>query len=52
MIEGVPYDKLHIITIKSSKNNTIMSLNDHKGLPLKITSAVRTEVITIIMFIG
>ena len=41
MIEGVPYDKLHVISIKSSKNNTILTLSDSSGLILHMTSSVR-----------
>lgn len=29
--DGIQYDQLHVINIKSSPNNTIMSLTDFKG---------------------
>jgi ribosomal protein S11 len=39
MIDGVPYNKLNIVYISSSKNNTILSLTDHNGLTLYSISA-------------
>lgn len=39
MIDGVPYNKTNIVYIKSSKNNTILSLTDHNGLTLYSISA-------------
>ena len=38
--DGVPYEKLHIVSIKASANNTIMTLSDHTGGVLFSTSAV------------
>ncbi len=40
IVDGVPYDRLHIVNIKSTPNNTIMTLTDHKGTVLFMTSAV------------
>lgn len=34
MIDGVPYNKLNIIYISSTKNNTLLSLTDHNGVTL------------------
>ncbi|XP_071862145.1 mitochondrial ribosomal protein S11 [Bombus fervidus] len=31
LFDGIRYDQLHIINIKSTPNNTIMSLTDYKG---------------------
>ena len=31
IFDDVPYNKLHIINIKTTKNNTIMTLTDHRG---------------------
>ena len=40
MIDGVAYNKLHIVNIKSTKNNTILSVSDSTGNVLYKTSAV------------
>ena len=40
-LDGVPYEKLHIVNIKATPNNTIMTLTDYKGLVLFTTSAVK-----------
>ncbi|XP_031774628.1 uncharacterized protein LOC100871902 isoform X2 [Apis florea] len=37
--DGIQYDQLHVINIKSSPNNTIMSLTDFKGLGMMLHSA-------------
>ncbi|XP_061943467.1 uncharacterized protein LOC108004287 isoform X2 [Apis cerana] len=37
--DGIQYNELHIINIKSSPNNTIMSLTDFKGLGIILHSA-------------
>ena len=34
MIDGVPYNKLNIVYISSTKNNTLLSLTDHNGVTL------------------
>jgi small subunit ribosomal protein S11 len=34
MIDGVPYNKLHIVYINATKNNTLISFTDHAGLCL------------------
>lgn len=33
LFNGVPFNQLHIINVKSTRNNTIMSMTDHKGKP-------------------
>ncbi len=40
LIDNEMYDKIHIVHIKSTKNNTIMSLNDYRGVGLNIQSGV------------
>lgn len=40
-LDGVPYEKLPIVNIKATPNNTIMTLTDYKGLVLFTTSAVK-----------
>ncbi|RMZ95971.1 30S ribosomal chloroplastic [Brachionus plicatilis] len=39
MIDGVPYNKIHVVSIKASKNNTIFSLSDFNGTIIFTTSA-------------
>ncbi|XP_043591620.1 ribosomal protein S11, mitochondrial [Bombus pyrosoma] len=39
LYNGVRYDHLHIINIKSTPNNTIMSLTDYKGMGKMLYSA-------------
>lgn len=39
LYNGVRYDHLHIINIKSTPNNTIMSLTDYKGMGKMLHSA-------------
>ena len=46
-VDGVPYEKLHIVNIKATPNNTIINLTDSKGFILFSTSAV----IILIIFI-
>jgi hypothetical protein len=41
IINGVPYNKLHIVAIKAGRNNTIMTLTDSNGSVLFATSAVK-----------
>lgn len=38
-VNGVPYEKLNIVSIFASKNNTILTLSDWNGIPLYSTSA-------------
>jgi hypothetical protein len=40
VIDGVPYNKLHIISIHASINNTIITLSDHTGHSMFTTSGV------------
>jgi hypothetical protein len=40
VVNGVPYNQLKIIAIKSSRNNTILTLTDAKGIVLFSTSSV------------
>ena len=39
LFDGIKYDHLHIINVKSTPNNTIMSLTDHKGMGKMLHSA-------------
>ncbi|CAB3364447.1 Hypothetical predicted protein [Cloeon dipterum] len=38
LFDGIPYSQLNICDIKATKNNTIISLNDHKGKALMLRS--------------
>ena len=38
-VDGVSFNKLNIVYINSTKNNTILTLTDHNGLSLYSISA-------------
>ncbi|XP_076750992.1 mitochondrial ribosomal protein S11 [Xylocopa sonorina] len=39
LFNGIPFDQLHILNVKSTRNNTILSITDFKGLLISLHSA-------------
>ncbi|CAL7945854.1 unnamed protein product [Xylocopa violacea] len=39
LFDGVPFNQLHIINVKATRNNTIMTITDSKGLLIALHSA-------------